>query len=149
MPADNTTVFRLRWDSFQIFCPTGVSLCTDGGEVHCGGVDFVLFVPFSALKLVIGWQKGHLVHKIHVLLINSCMPNFTPVCPWTGVWDPTSSFKALKRTQSTYPNQWPGLILCSSIIGHLTEGCCSFHTISSAPVLFKVSYIILVNIFNL
>jgi len=43
---------------------------------------------------------------------------------WAGCpsYHPTVSVKALKETKGANPNQWPGLILFSSIAGHLMEG---------------------------
>jgi len=46
---------------------------------------------------------------------------------WAVLWaacpssHQTTSIKALKETQSTNPNQWPGLILSSSTTGLLME----------------------------
>jgi len=43
---------------------------------------------------------------------------------WAGCpsFHPTISVKALKRTQSTNPSQWPGLIISSFTTGLLMEG---------------------------
>ena len=49
--------------------------------------------------------------ECHVRLQTGC-----PSC------HPTSSVKALKETQSTDPNQWPGLVLSSSTTEFLKEG---------------------------
>ena len=58
---------------------------------------------------------------------------------WAGCpsCNPTISVKALKGTQCTNPNQWPGLILSSSITGLLREGVllpsCQFSEASIFP----------------
>jgi len=47
--------------------------------------------------------------------------------------NPTTSVKALKGTQSTNPNQWPGLILSSSTTGLPDgRGAVPLHQLSNA-----------------
>jgi len=71
----------------------------------------------------------------HSIRTNQCPPLPSPTyflharCPSCH---PTNSVKALQETQSTDPNQWPGLILSSSTTGLLTELCCSFCPLSNA-----------------
>jgi len=63
LSASQATIFiSVRGGDFEVFCPTGVTCCTNVDEI---------------------WRGE---------MVDSCMPNFTAIDAWIGVWGQKREF---------------------------------------------------------